>query len=245
MDIIVTETLDELGAAAADLVLAQVRANPATVLGVATGSSPLPVYEHLARADADFSAVTCFALDEYVGLPAEHEQSYAHFVRHRISEPLGIRPENTHVPLASQAGGLVGLHGGDYEELIRLAGGIDLQVLGIGRNGHLAFNEPGSSFESRTRVVPLTLDSRKANARFFSSLDDVPTHAITQGLGTIMEARHLLVVVSGGAKAAAVRSAVDCPVTEDLPASILQRHPNVTMILDEAAASLLSRTHAL
>lgn len=242
MEIIVTETLDSLGAAAADVVLAQVRTKPNTVLGVATGSSPLPMYEHLARADADFSAVTCFALDEYVGLPEDHEQSYAHFVRHRISEPLGIRPANTHVPRASEDDGLAG---GDYEELIRGAGGIDLQILGIGRNGHLAFNEPGSPFDSRTRVIPLAPDSRKANARFFSSLDDVPTHAITQGLGTIMEAHHLLVVVSGAAKAAAVRRAVDGPVTEDLPASILQRHPNVTMVLDEAAASLLSKSHAL
>jgi glucosamine-6-phosphate deaminase len=242
MEIIVTETLDRLGAAAAGVVLEHVRARPSTVLGVATGSSPLPVYEHLARAGADFSAVTCFALDEYVGLPAEHEQSYAHFVRHRISEPLGIPAETTHVPHASHVSGL---DGSDYEDLIRLAGGIDLQILGIGRNGHLAFNEPGSRFDSRTRVIPLTLDSRKANARFFSSLDEVPTHAVTQGLGTIMEARHLLVVVSGEAKAAAVGSAVDGPVTEDLPASILQRHPNVTVVLDEAAASLLSKSHAL
>ncbi|UUL75640.1 glucosamine-6-phosphate deaminase [Pseudarthrobacter sp. Fe7] len=241
MEIIVTETLDSLGAAAADLVLAQVRTKPSTVLGVATGSSPLPVYEHLALAGADFSAVTCFALDEYVGLPAEHEQSYANIVRHRVAEPLGITPENTHVPRASEDNSL---DGGDYEDLIRLAGGIDLQVLGIGRNGHLAFNEPGSTFDSRTRVIPLTLDSRKANARFFSSLDNVPTHAITQGLGTIMEARHLLVVVSGIAKATAVRSAVDGPVIEEVPASILQTHPNVTMVLDEAAASLLSSTHA-
>jgi glucosamine-6-phosphate deaminase len=242
VEIIVTETLDDLGAAAADLVLKQVRAKPSTVLGVATGSSPLPVYEHLARAGADFSAVTCFALDEYVGLPAEHEQSYAHFVRHRISEPLGIRPENTNVPRVDDNNGTSASEG--YEDLIRLAGGIDLQVLGIGRNGHLAFNEPGSRFDSRTRVIPLTQDSRKANARFFPSLEDVPTHAITQGLGTLREARHLLVVVSGAAKAAAVRSAVDGPVTEEIPASILQRHPNVSMVLDEASASLLSRSHA-
>lgn len=242
MEIVVTETLDSLGAAAADLVLAQVRTKPSMVLGVATGSSPLPVYEHLARAEADFSAVTCFALDEYVGLPVEHEQSYAHFVRHRISEPLGILPENTNIPRVSEGDGP---DGGDYEDLIRRAGGIDLQILGIGRNGHLAFNEPGSRFDSRTRVIPLTLDSRKANARFFSSIDDVPTHAVTQGLGTIVEARHLLVVVSGTAKASAVRRALDGPVTEEVPASILQRHPYVTMVLDEAAASLLSRSHAL
>ncbi|MDJ0459304.1 glucosamine-6-phosphate deaminase [Arthrobacter sp. NQ7] len=243
MDIIVTETLDELGTAAADLVLAQVRAKPSTVLGVATGSSPLPVYEHLARAEADFRGVTCFALDEYVGLPAEHEQSYAHFVRHKISAPLGIRPENTHVPRSEDGYGASACD--HYEDLIRRAGGIDLQILGIGRNGHLAFNEPGSRFDSRTRIIQLTQDSRKANARFFPSIEDVPTHAITQGLGTIQEARHLLVVVSGEAKAAAVRRAVDGPVTKDMPASILQRHPNVSMVLDEAAASLLSRSHAL
>ena len=242
MEIIVTSTLDGLGAAAAELVLAQVRADPSTVLGVATGSSPLPVYEHLAgHAGADFSAVTCFALDEYLGLPADHEQSYASFVRHRIGEPLGILPGNTYVPRVGEDNGASA--GDEYENLIRSAGGVDLQILGIGRNGHLAFNEPGSQFDSRTRVIALRQDSRKANARFFASLEDVPTHAITQGLGTIQEARHLLVVVNGAEKAVAVSCAVDGPITEEVPASILQKHPNVTLILDEPAASLLSRSH--
>lgn len=243
MEIIVTAAPDALGAAAAELVAARVRANPFTVLGVATGSSPLPVYEHLARhPGADFSAVTCFALDEYLGLPADHEQSYANFVRRRISEPLGILPKNVHVPRVGKGNGATA--GDEYENMIKSAGGIDLQILGIGRNGHLAFNEPGSRFDSRTRVVALTEDSRKANARFFPSLRDVPTHSITQGLGTIQEARHLLVVVNGEEKAAAVGRAVDGPVTEDVPASILQTHPNVTLILDEPAASLLSRCAA-
>jgi glucosamine-6-phosphate deaminase len=238
MEIIVVETTAELGRAAAGYICAQVEANPSTVLGVATGSSPLPVYRHLAAHPCcDFHAVTCFALDEYLGLPATHEQSYASFVRRQISDPLGISAAMTHVPAATIDG--AGSACNEYERLIKAAGGIDLQILGIGRNGHLAFNEPGSSFDSRTRVVALTQDSREANSRFFPSLDDVPTHAITQGLGTILEARHLLVVVSGPEKAAAVSRAVVGPVTEDVPASVLQTHPNVTLLLDHAAASLL------
>jgi len=241
MEIIVVETTAELGRAAAGYVCDQVEANPRTVLGVATGSSPLPVYEYLAaNPHPDFRSVTCFALDEYRGLPATHEQSYASFVQHRISEPLGIPSARTHIPSGSMDDADSACS--EYENLIQSAGGIDLQILGIGRNGHLAFNEPGSSFDSRTRVVALTQDSREANSRFFPSLEAVPTHAITQGLGTIQEAQHLLVVVNGHEKAAAVSRAVSGPVTEEAPASMLQRHPNVTLLLDHAAASLLPLT---
>lgn len=238
MEIIVVDTAAELGRVAARYVCEQVKANPQTVLGVATGSSPLPVYNHLAaHPSSDFRSITCFALDEYVGLPPTHEQSYANFVRHRISEPLGIPLEKTHVP--SGMGGDPDSACIEYERLIKSAGGVDLQILGIGRNGHLAFNEPGSPFDSRTRVVALAHSSREANSRFFPSLAEVPTHAITQGLGTVQEARHLLVVVSGMEKAAAVSHAVEGPVTEEVPASILQRHPKVTLLVDHAAANLL------
>lgn len=242
MEIIVAATTAEFSAAAAEYICEQVRSNPQIVLGVATGSSPLPVYEYLSwHRRADFSAVQCFALDEYLGLPATHEQSYANFVRRRISTPLGIPAGNTHVPNTEQDDAAAC---DEYENLIKASGGIDLQILGIGRNGHLAFNEPGSPFNSRTRVVALTHDSREANSRFFPSLEDVPTHAITQGLGTIQEARHLLVVANGEHKAAAVSRAVNGPITEDMPASILQLHPNVTLVLDEPAASLLTVTNA-
>jgi glucosamine-6-phosphate deaminase len=241
VEIIVVETTAQLGPAAAKYVSAQVKTDPRAVLGVATGSSPLPLYQYLTEHPGpDFRAVTCFALDEYLGLPPGHEQSYASFVKHRISEPLGIPSAKTHVPHATMDNAHSACK--EYEGLIRSAGGIDLQILGIGRNGHLAFNEPGSPFDSRTRVVALTQDSREANSRFFRSVDDVPAHAITQGLGTIQEAQHLLVIVSGQDKAAAVSRAVSGPITEEVPASVLQLHPNVTLLLDHAAASLLPVT---
>ncbi|MFP3579189.1 glucosamine-6-phosphate deaminase [Arthrobacter sp. fls2-241-R2A-200] len=238
MRITVAESAAALGRAAAMHVWAHVQAEPHTVLGVATGSSPLPLYQYLAdHPGPDFGAVTCFALDEYLGLPAGHEQSYAGFVRKHISEPLAIPSARVHVPQATMDD--AGTASAEYEARIRAAGGIDLQILGIGRNGHLAFNEPGSSFHSRTRVVALTQDSREANSRFFPSLDDVPTHAITQGLGTIQEAGHLLLVATGQDKAQAVNRALLGPVTEEMPASLLQLHPKVTLVLDRAAAGML------
>jgi glucosamine-6-phosphate deaminase len=225
------------GEAAAERVAGVVRGNPAAVLGLATGSSPVPLYEALALTDVDLAAVVAFALDEYIGLPTGHPQSYATVVRSQIVGLLGLSPGRVHVPDGNPADEVRA--GAAYESEIRAAGGIDLQILGIGSNGHIGFNEPGSSFSSRTRVVALADRTRRDNARFFETLQAVPTHAVTQGLATIFEARHLLLIAHGSSKARAIERALSGPVTEDFPASLLQRHPSVTVVLDEAAAALL------
>ncbi|MBT1004176.1 glucosamine-6-phosphate deaminase [Paenarthrobacter sp. DKR-5] len=238
MDIILVENAEQLGAQAAALITARVQDKPNLVLGVATGSSPMPVYARLAaERSADFSSVSCFALDEYVGLAPADPNSYAAFVRRLVTEPLGIGSANTHLPDGAAPDVAAACAG--YEARIKDAGGIDLQILGIGRNGHLAFNEPSSPLDSRTRVVELTEDTRTANARFFRAPEDVPRQAITQGLGTIREARELLLVASGRAKAAALRQALSGPVDASCPASLVQLHPRVTVIADQAAASHL------
>ncbi|WOH19203.1 glucosamine-6-phosphate deaminase [Paenarthrobacter sp. GOM3] len=244
MQLVVVQGRQELGAAAAKVIAEQVRANPRSVLGIATGASPLPVYAQLAAdSGTDYRQTTCFALDEYVGLAAPHPQSYGQFVRDHVSGPLGIAPERIHVPdgLAEDLEDACAL----FEQEIEAAGGVDLQVLGIGRNGHLAFNEPGSAVGSRTRVVPLSADTRRANARFFPNPSSVPTHAVTQGLGTILAARHLLLLASGPEKASAVERAVNGSVTTDCPASVIQLHPHVTVIADEQAADSLGRVEAM
>lgn len=237
MKIIEAGTGAGAGIRAAQLVADLVRSKPAAVLGLATGSSPLPLYEALARETLDLGRVRGFSLDEYLGLGPDDAKSYARVIRHEVVERLGLVPALVRTPdgLAEDPA----LEAADFDRCIRSAGGIDLQILGIGSNGHLAFNEPPSAFGSRTRVVELARSTREDNARFFDSLDDVPTRAITQGLGTIAEARHLLLIAHGEGKAAAVARAVEGPVSEDFPASLIQRHPRVTLVLDAAAASRL------
>lgn len=227
----------DAGAAAAEHVAGLVRPNPTAVLGLATGSSPLPLYQALQQADLNLKAVTAFALDEYVGLPAGHAQSYASVIRSQVVEPLGLTPARVHVPDGNPAE--VNAVGEAYEAQILAAGGIDLQILGIGSNGHIGFNEPRSPFSSRTRVVALADRTRQDNARFFEAPEAVPTHAVTQGLATIFQARHLLLIAHGPGKAQAIKRALTGPVTEDVPASILQLHPSVTVYLSKAAAALL------
>ncbi|UWX97415.1 glucosamine-6-phosphate deaminase [Arthrobacter zhaoxinii] len=227
-----------LGQAGADLVLETLAGRPAPVIGVATGSSPSPLYKELAGGTDDFSSVTWFALDEYVGLARGHAQSYAEVLRREIVEPLGLDPATMHVPDPHSE--KLDEAGARYEQRIAAAGGIDLQILGIGRNGHLAFNEPGAALDSRTRLETLTEDTRRANQRFFDSLEDVPTHCLTQGLGTILEARQLLLIARGREKAEALARALTGPVTPECPASVLQLHGNVTVLADDAAASLLA-----
>ena len=228
---------EDIGAAAAELVLAVLEERADPVIGVATGSSPSPLYDALADASADFHRAVWFALDEYVGLPAGHPQSYAEVLRREIIEPLGLDPDTVHLP-DPHTGDLQAACT-DYERQIAAAGGIDLQILGIGRNGHLAFNEPGGALDSRTRVEVLTEDTRQANQRFFDSLDSVPTHCLTQGLGTILEAGQLLLIARGEDKAQALRAALRGPVSPECPASVLQLHGQVTVLADDAAASLL------
>ncbi len=247
MNIEVLADAAAVGAAGAALVADAVRATPGLVLGVATGSSPEPLYAALAghvHAGLDVRGVHAWALDEYVGLPAGHPESYRAVVARTVTGPLGLDPAHVHVP----DGAAVDPHAAaaDYEAGLARAGGAGLQILGIGHNGHLAFNEPGSPVHGRTRVVRLTAETRAANARFFGGdLTAVPTHAITQGLATILSAEHLLLVATGADKAPAVAAALTGQVDPAVPASVLQRHPRVTVLLDEAAARLLPSRHAV
>ena len=237
MEIFVVPDASGTGAVAAGILAAVIRSKPDAVLGVATGSSPLPVYAALAEHQLDMSRVQAFALDEYVGLAAGHPQSYAEVVRSEVTERLGLDPALVSVPdgVAEDPHHAAAL----YDAAIRAAGGVDVQILGIGHNGHIAFNEPGSGLDSRTRVEFLAERTRQANARYFRSIDDVPTQCITQGLGTIREARHLLMVVNGADKAEILAAALHGPVSPECPASVLQLHPHVTVVADEAAAALL------
>ena len=238
-EVIIVADAAAAGAIVADEIARLVRANPDAVLGLATGSSPLPVYEALPSrlAGVDASRVRGFALDEYVGLDPAHPQSYRSVIDREVVRPLGLDPDLVAVPNGSPEG--IEHAGDDYERALAAAGGVDLQLLGIGTDGHIGFNEPGSSFASLTRVKTLTRQTRQDNARFFASIDEVPRHCITQGLGTIVRARHLVLLAFGGGKAAAVAGAVEGPVTASLPGSAIQLHPHATVLVDEAAASEL------
>ena len=237
-EVVIVASAEEAGAIAADIVGDLVADRPDAVLGLATGSTPLSTYAAVARLGLDLSRVRGFALDEYVGLPVGHPESYRAVITREVVEPLGLDPRLVRVPGDD---GLPLRGAGDrYETDIQAAGGIDLQVLGIGRTGHIGFNEPGSSLASLTRVKTLTEQTRFDNARFFDSLDQVPMHCITQGLGTILRARHLLLLAFGEAKAEAVAGALEGPVSASTPGSVVQLHPRVTAILDEAAASRLA-----
>ncbi len=240
MEIIVTKNYDEMSKVAADIFKEHLEKQPKTVLGLATGSTPIGMYEKLVeyhKAGLDFSQVTSFNLDEYIGLAGDHPASYRYFMEEQLFGLVNINPENIFIPngaaedpeAESQA----------YEERLKAAGGIDLQVLGIGTNGHIGFNEPGTPFNTTTHVVELTSSTREANARFFDSIDEVPTHAISMGIKSIMKARRIILLASGESKAEAIAQAVKGPITPDLPASVLQLHPNVQFIIDEAAGRLL------
>jgi glucosamine-6-phosphate deaminase len=221
-----------------------IRENPRAVLGLATGSSPLGIYADLARQVADegldCSQITTFALDEYVGLPPGHPESYREVLLRDVVRPLGMSPADLHVP--DGAARDVPAACADYERRIAEAGPIDLQILGIGANGHIGFNEPTSSFASRTRIKTLAPRTRADNARFFDSPEQVPTHCLTQGLATILESRTALLVAQGDGKAAAVAAMVEGPVSAMWPATALQLHPDAIVIVDEAAAARLTLT---
>jgi len=235
-EVVIVDSADAAGEVAADLIQKLVIAKPDAVLGLATGSTPLSTWKALAARRHDLSRVRGFALDEYVGLPAGHPESYASVIAREVVEPLGLDPALVRVPADR---GPLDAAGENYEREIVEAGGVDLQVLGIGRTGHIGFNEPGSSFASLTRVKTLTQQTRLDNARFFDSLDEVPIHCVTQGLGTIMRARQLVLLAFGEAKAEVLAGAVEGPLTSSLPGSLIQLHPHVTVIVDEAAASRL------
>jgi glucosamine-6-phosphate deaminase len=243
MEIIIKPTVADAQSEAARLIRGQIQRKPDSVLGLATGSTPIGVYgllaERHARGELDFARVRTFNLDEYVGLAPSHAGSYRHFMEEHLFGKVNLQPQNIHFPdgLAKD----IPAHCLDYEAAIQRAGGIDLQLLGIGRDGHIGFNEPSSSLASRTRIKTITPQTAADNARFFGSADKVPRHVITMGVGTIMEARQCLLLATGATKALAAAQMAEGPVTADCPASVLQMHPCCTLIADEEAAGKLKR----
>ncbi len=241
VEVVLVESPREAGKLVARSIIDLVAAKPDAVLGFATGTTPLVIYNELAaaveRGECDLSRVRGFALDEYVGLSEAHPESYHSVIERDVIGPLGLDPNLVHVP----NGALDSIQhaGQDFEDAIIAAGGIDLQILGIGTVGHLGFNEPGSSLSSLTRVKTLTHQTRQDNARFFGTIDEVPMHSITQGLGTILRSEHAVMLAFGESKAKAVQRAVEGGVSASLPASILQLHRHATVLVDAEAASRL------
>ncbi|MBK8975634.1 MAG: glucosamine-6-phosphate deaminase [Planctomycetes bacterium] len=242
MRVIECDSQDQAADLAAREILQALERKPDLVLGLATGSTPIGVYERLARAKregrADFSRVRTFNLDEYVGLPADHPQSYRTFMRTHLFDHVDIRPSNVHFPPVDGAD--LAAACADYERQIADCGGIDIQILGIGSNGHIGFNEPTSSLASRTRLKTLTDKTLADNARFYGPGDEQPQLATTMGIATILAARRILLQSFGQKKAHAVRAAVEGPVSSFCPASALQLHPDVTFLLDGDSAALLT-----
>ena len=228
---------------AANIISAQVIMKPNCVLGLATGSTPIGTYQQLIewykKGDLDFSDVTTVNLDEYKGLPRTNDQSYYYFMHQNLFDQVNINPENTHLPNGMEPNSEKEY--ARYESLIHSLGGVDLQLLGLGHNGHIGFNEPGEAFEKETHCVDLQERTIEANKRFFASADDVPKQAYTMGIKTIMQAKKILVIVSGEDKADIVAKAFFGPVTPAVPASILQMHNDVTLVGDEVALSKIPR----
>ncbi len=244
MEIVLARDTEDAAAMVAEKILARLRRKPDLVLGLATGSTPIGVYRRLreahARGEASFARVRTFNLDEYLDVPADHPQSYRTFMRTHLFDGIDLRPENIHFPPADGAD-LV-RRCADYERAIVDAGGIDVQLLGIGRNGHIGFNEPTSSLASRTRVKTLTERTLEDNARFYGPGERPPVLAVTMGIGTILAAREVLLQAMGQKKAQAVRNMVEGPVSSFFPASALQLHDRVTAYVDPEAGSLLTMT---
>ncbi len=237
---IIVDTAERLAKLAAAQFIGLIRQKPDAVLGLATGSTPLGLYAELIRAykagEVSFARAASFNLDEYVGLPPAHEQSYHAFMRKHLFDHIDLPRERMHIPsgIDHSAEQLSG-----YDRAIAEYSGIDLQLLGLGRNGHIGFNEPGTPFETTTHLVRLSEDTRRANARFFAGEAGVPDQAVTMGIKTVMNAKSIVLVALGAAKAEAVRRALHGPVTPDMPASVLQLHPFVSVYLDQEAASKL------
>lgn len=241
MNIIVTKDYDDMSRKAANIISAQIITKPNCVLGLATGSSPVGTYAQLVewykKGDLDFSQVSTVNLDEYRGLDHDNDQSYYYFMMNNLFKHVNIDLSRTHVPNGTEADPEKACS--DYEEIVKSYGGADLQLLGLGHNGHIGFNEPSDEFPKFTHCVDLTESTIRANARFFEKIEDVPTQAYTMGIGTIMRAKRILLIASGKDKAEAVKKAFFGPVQPQVPASILQLHPDVTVVLDEDAASLI------
>jgi glucosamine-6-phosphate deaminase len=244
VEIVIVDGPEAAGSLVGGAIRALVGRRPGVVLGLATGSSPLAVYRDLARRHAagelSLAHARAFLLDEYVGLPPEHPQRYRAFIARELERHVDLAPGAVLGPDVGVDGPALLDACAAYEQAIRAADGIDLQLLGVGGDGHIGFNEPGSSLASRTRLKTLTDTTRADNARFFASVDEVPRHVLTQGVGTILEARHLVLLAFGAGKAAAVAQAVEGPVTAMVPASALQLHPHATVVVDDDAAAGLT-----
>lgn len=240
MEFIIAKDYDEMSRLAADRIAACLAAKPDCVLGLATGSTPIGLYADLVEdckaGKIEFASATTFNLDEYRGLDPKHVQSYRYFMQDNLFDHVDVDVSRTHVPDGANPDAQAACD--EYERAIEEAGGIDLQLLGLGHNGHIGFNEPDEAFPVATHVVALTESTITANSRLFDSIDEVPREAYTMGVGTIMKARSILVVASGADKAAIVKEAFFGPVTPKVPASALQLHPNVTVIVDAEAGSL-------
>ena len=245
MEVVIKSSAEEMSKLSAELIADVVRHKPRAILGLATGSTPLGTYKELIRLHKeeglDFSRVSTFNLDEYVGLTHDHPQSYHYFMWENLFKHININPKNVHIPdgTSKDVPGFCRW----YEEQIVKAGGLDVQLLGIGSNGHIAFNEPGSSLGSRTRVKTLDEGTRKDNARFFKNLNEVPKYAITMGIGTIMDARQLVLLANGAGKAEAIAKTVEGPITAMVPATIVQLHPKATIVIHKAAPTKLTHEY--
>lgn len=237
---IIIDSEENIAKMAAQRYVELLQAKPNAVLGGATGSTPLGLYAELARlckeGEISFKNARSFNLDEYVGLSGEHDQSYRYFMNKNLFEHIDIDMANTRVP-----DGINTAIAAEYDKEIEAAGGIDLQLLGIGVDGHIGFNEPGTPLDSVTHVVELTENTREVNSRFFASIDEVPTHAVTMGIKTVMNARGILMMCIGKSKAEIVKAFIEGPITTEVPASILQLHPNCEVYLDYEAAALLGK----
>jgi glucosamine-6-phosphate deaminase len=235
---VIIDTAENIAALAAQQYVDLLKRKPNAILGGATGSTPLGLYAELVRLNKEgkisFKDASSFNLDEYVGLDGTHDQSYRYFMDHNLFDHIDIDKSRTRVP-----SGIDTSDPAAYDKEIAAAGGVDLQLLGIGNNGHIGFNEPGTPFGSLTHIVELTESTREANKRFFASIDEVPTHAVTMGVKTVMQARSIILMAIGPAKAPIMKEMLQGPVTEKVPASVLQLHPDVTVYMDYEAAKLL------
>lgn len=242
MNIIIAKNYEEMSHLAGELIIDNINSNPNCILGFATGSTPLGLYKALINYcetdKVDFSHSTSFNLDEYLGLESNHPQSYRYFMDNNLFNHINIKKENTHVPNGMAEN--VEEECINYDNKIEASGGIDIQVLGVGNNGHIGFNEPSDALLVGTHVTELSQDTIEANSRFFNNIEEVPSKAITMGLGSIMKSKQIILLASGASKASIISRLVDGKIDTQLPASLLQVHQNVTLIVDEAAGSLLS-----
>ncbi|MBZ4645461.1 MAG: glucosamine-6-phosphate isomerase [Clostridia bacterium] len=238
MNKIICKNYDEMSNIAADMVISQVRQKPDSVLGLATGSTPIGMYKKLIQmykaGQADFSQVKTFNLDEYYKIDKDNPQSYNYYMHENFFKHVNINPQNIHIPNGSAENAKEECS--NYDKMIEQSGGIDLQVLGIGVNGHIGFNEPATELNSKTHLTRLSIDTIRANARFFDSIDQVPTQAITVGMATILKAKKIILLISGKNKAEIMGKILNGKITTNIPASLLQLHPDTTIIVDEEAA---------